>query len=505
MASSNLFQCIGHGCLLHLPVVQEGWAQTVAKGIFEKSDNHINEICQQIEANSITNSIKDLYQGVKNLTRKFRPRIDVIKDENSKMLSESREVKDRWKTYCKKLYIRKNNLPTNSIISHSTSDNEEPPPSYSEIEKAIHDIKNGKSPGHDDVVAESVKFGDENVKAFFYKLCVAIWEQREWPEDWTTSIFIPIPKKGYTLECHNNRTIALISHCSKILLKIIAGRMKCKLQTEIAEEQFGFRPGRGTRDQILNLKMIIEKNREQRKHLYLCFIDYRKAFDTVVHEILWNVMKQFRFPPHIIDLIKKLYEQQKATVRASYGLTDWFRIGQGVRQGCILSPHLLNIYAERVMREALDNFEGTIRIGGHRVTNLRYADDVVLIAGTMHELQELVNRVVMESEAVGLFLNVSKTKLMKIKTDQPSLENLVINGEVVEIVDNFNYLGAIITNTQDDSKEIRKRISIAKNAVVSLTNVWKDTSISLKTKKRFLYSLIFPIATYGTECWTMKE
>ena len=107
-------------------------------------ENHINEICQQIESNVITNSFKDLYQGVKKLTKKFRPRIDVIKDENSKILSEGSEVKDRWKTYCKKLYMKRNNIPKNSFINQSISDNVEPPPSYSEIEKAIHVIKKGK-------------------------------------------------------------------------------------------------------------------------------------------------------------------------------------------------------------------------------------------------------------------------------------------------------------------------------------------------------------------------
>ena len=172
--------------------------------------------------------------------------------------------------------------------------------------------------------------------------------------------------------------------------------MNCKLQTEIVEEQYGFRPCRGTRDQILNLKMVIEKNREQRKHLYLCFIDSKKAFDTVVHGI-WNRMIEMEFPPHIIDLINKLYDQQKADLRTSYGLTECFNIGQCVKQGCILSPHLFNIHAERIMRKASDNFEGTIRIGGYRITNLRYADDVVLIAGSMQELQELVDRVVAES------------------------------------------------------------------------------------------------------------
>ena len=122
------------------------------------------------------------------------------------------------------------------------------------------------------------------------------------------------------MECTNNRTISLVSHCSKILLKIIAGRMKGKMEEEISEEQCGFVRGKGTRDQILNLKLTIEKNRERKKNLYLCFIDYRKAFDTVAHEVLWKTMIDMGFPKHIILLIKTLYKNQTATVKTSYGL-----------------------------------------------------------------------------------------------------------------------------------------------------------------------------------------
>lgn len=128
----------------------------------------------------------------------------------------------------------------------------------------------------------------------------------------------------------------MIIHSSKILLKIIANRMQERLHSEIAEEQAGFRPGKGTRDQILNLKMLLEKNREVGTDVYLCFIDYRKAFDTVVHEVLWNVMAEMGFTKHLIDLIRNLYMSQKATVRTTHGITDAFEIGQGVPQGCIL-------------------------------------------------------------------------------------------------------------------------------------------------------------------------
>ena len=252
------------------------------------------------------------------------------------------------------------------------------------------------------MVAELIKNGGNQLITFFHKLCIAIWMKKELPVDWVNSIFIPIPKRGEVLQCNNNRTIALISHCSKILLKIISNRMKPQMDVEINETQAGFRSGTGTRNQILNLKLIIEKNREFGNDIFLCFIDYSKAFDMVSHEILWITMKRMGFSLHIIDLIRSLYSKEKAAVRTTHGLTDWFDIEQGVRQGCILSSHLCNIYSEQIMRNALEDFTGGVRIGGRVITSLRYADDVVLIAGGMEELQELVDRVSKASSQFGL-------------------------------------------------------------------------------------------------------
>ena len=275
-----------------------------------------------------------------------------------------------------------------------------------------------------------IKNGGEKVEMFYHKLCTKIWTENKWPDDWGLSVFVPIPESGDTLPCSNNIKIPLISHSSKILLKIIAKRLAIKLNEEISEEQAGFRPGKGTIDQIMNLKMVLEKNRERGNDVFLCFIDYSTAFDTVAHDILWNDMHKMGFPTHIILLIKALYDQQKAAVRTSYGLTEWFEIGQGVRRACIISPHLFNIYAEAIMRNALENFEGSITVGGHKITNLRYADDVVLIAGSLEELQDLVNRVKLESEKVGLFLNTKKTKVMKVQRN-PTGSGIVIDGETV--------------------------------------------------------------------------
>ena len=147
-------------------------------------------------------------------------------------------------------------------------------------------------------------------------------------------------------------TIALISHASKVMLKILQARLQQYVNRELPDVQAGFRKGRGTRDQITNICSIMEKAREFQKNIYFCFIDYAKAFDCVDHNKLWKILKQMGIPEHLTCLLRNLYAGQEATVRTGHGTTDWFLIGKGVRQGCILSPCLFNLYAEYIMRNA---------------------------------------------------------------------------------------------------------------------------------------------------------
>ena len=147
------------------------------------------------------------------------------------------------------------------------------------------------------------------------------------------SVFIPIPKKGNAKECSNYRTIALISHTSKVMLKILQARLQQYMNRELPDVQAGFRKGRGTRDQIANIHWIIKKTREFQKNIYFCFIDYAKAFDCMDHNNLWKILKEMGIPDHLTCLFRNLYAGQEATVRTGHGTTDCFQIGKVVHQG----------------------------------------------------------------------------------------------------------------------------------------------------------------------------
>ena len=191
----------------------------------------------------------------------------------------------------------------------------------------------------------------------------------------------------------------------------------------------------------------------------------------VSHDKLWMDMIDMGYPLHLIDLLVKLYRIQRARVKVAGTMSEWFHVKKGVRQGCVLSPYLFNIMAEMVMRETLEGFNGGIQIGGRRVTNLRYADDIILQASSVAELQELVNRLDHVSKIYSLLINTDKTKTMA--SDGVSC-TISIQGIQLEQVDTFPYLGSMTTEDAECTKEIRARLSKGDAIAASLNKLWKN-------------------------------
>ena len=182
--------------------------------------------------------------------------------------------------------------------------------------------------------------------------------------------------------------------------KILQARLQEYMNRELPNVQADFRKGQETRDQIFLEKAkkpeikfsmicwIIEKARQFQKNIYFCFIDYAKAFDCVDHNKLWKILKEMGIPDHLTCLLRNLYGGQEATVKTGHGTTDWFQIGKGVWQGCILSPCLFNLYAEYIMRNTgLEEAQARIKIARRNINNLRYADDTTLMAESEEELK----------------------------------------------------------------------------------------------------------------------
>ena len=197
--------------------------------------------------------------------------------------TEAEDIKKRWQDYTEELYRKDLNDPDNhdDVITHLLPDILE-----CEVKWALENITMNKASGGDGVPVELFQILKDDAVKVLHSICQQIWKTQQWPEDWKRSVFIPIPKEGNPKECSNYHTIALISHASKVMLKIIQSRLQQYVNRALPDVQAGFRKGRGTKDQIANTCCIIEKAREFKKSIF--FIDYTKAFDSVNHNKLEN-------------------------------------------------------------------------------------------------------------------------------------------------------------------------------------------------------------------------
>ena len=197
-----------------------------------------------------------------------------------------------------------------------------------------------------------------------------------------------------------------------------------------------------------------------------------------------------RIPDHVTWLLRNLYAHQEATVRTRHGTTDWFQIGKGVRQGCILSPCLFNLCAEYIMRNAgLDEAQAAIKIAGRNINNLRYADDTTLMVESEEELKRLLMNVKEESEKVGLKLNIQKIKIMA----SGPITSWEIDGETVT---DFIFMGSKITADGDCSYEIKRHLLLGGKVMTNLDSILKSRDITLPTKVRLVKAMVFPVVMY---------
>ena len=207
----------------------------------------------------------------------------------------------------------------------------------------------------------------------------------------------------------------------------------------------------GKAEEIANIQL---DHRESKKNIYFCFINYTKASDCVDHNKLWTILQEMGIPDHLTCLLRNVYAGQEATVRTEHGTTE---TGQGVCPGCVLSPCFFNLYAEYIMRHAgLDEAQAGIKIARRNISNLRYADDTILMAGSEEELKSLLMKVKGESGNIGLKLNIQKTKIMA----SSPITSWQIYGEPVETVRGFISLGSKITADGDCSHELKDVCSL---------------------------------------------
>uniref|UniRef100_A0A8B9YCM5 RNA-directed DNA polymerase n=1 Tax=Bos mutus grunniens TaxID=30521 RepID=A0A8B9YCM5_BOSMU len=242
----------------------------------------------------------------------------------------------------------------------------------------------------------------------------------------------------------------------------------------------------------------LKKQESSRKTSISAFLTMPKPL-TVWITINWKILKEIGIPDHLTCLLRNLYAGQEATVRTGHGTTDWFQIGKGVCQGCILLPCLFNLYTEYIMRNTgLEEAEAGIKIAGRNINNLRYADDTTLMEESEEELKSFLMKVKEETEKVGSKLNIQKTKIM---VSSP-ITSWQIDGETVA---DFIFWGSKITADGDCSHEIKRHLLLGRKVMTNLDSILKSRDIPLPTKVHLVKAMVFPVVMYGFESWNIKK
>ena len=476
------------------------------KAIRSAKNQWVEEQVNELEKNMEKNNSRKAYDIIKKLTKERQSRINVIENKAGEILTNPDDVRNRWKEYCEELYNHKA-ITDKTLIGNMNEENgnEELPILRAEVEEAIRSLKRNKAPGIDNIQAELIKEGGSDMVEILLKICNLSLKTGLWPSQWTQSILIPLPKKGDIRKCNNYRTISLISHTSKILLRVIKNRITPRIEAVLSENQAGFRKGRSTTEQITNLRNLCEKSRNHNHLLFHNFIDFKKAFDRVWHEALWDTMIRYNIGKEVTFLIKSLYETAKNTVMVNNDYSSWFKSNVGVRQGCILSPVLFNLFLERIMNDTLEKFDGGAKCGGRIINNLRFADDIDLITESEEKLKELTTLMDSIAKKYGMEISPEKSKIMVTgECDQKFQTTITVNGKELEQVKQFRYLGALITEDSKSNREIKARIGAATNALVKLDKVIKDRTLKTKTKMRIIRSIVTSTVLYGCESWTLN-
>ncbi len=464
-----------------------------------------NEQCTELEQLQNQGKHDKVYERIKRLTQNKRSTVTAIRDRDGIVLTNPEEVRNRWKEYIEELYADSEPRNEWNETTANNIDDEGPELLPSEIEAAVQELKVNKSEGIDNIPAEMIKNLGKEGKKELVRLCQDIYNNGTWPEEFLETVMIPIPKKAHATECGDFRTISLICHATKIILKILTKRIETKVDTVkgIDDLQFGFRKGKGTRDAIGILRMLGERSLEVNKEIYVCFIDYEKAFDRVDWRKLMEILRRMGIDYRDRKLISSLYIGQRVKIRIDGQFSESGKVQRGVRQGCPLSPLLFNIYADELMREAMMGNEDGVKVGGRLIQVIKFADDQAITASTNNGLQRMMELVNNKANEYGMKINIKKTKVMKISKNGGGVK-IKIDGIQLDQVKEFCYLGSIVTEDMKCDKEISRRIAIGKEAFSRRKELMKR-NFNMNLRKRLVKTLIWPVALYGSETWTIKK
>lgn len=440
-----------------------------------------------------TEGQKEIYRIARqrNKATKDTGHVKQIRNTHGEVLRREGDIQERWKNYFQELL----NVENERRCGEEGESNEGLTREIArhEVQSAVRKMKNGKAVGPDVIPVEVWKtLGEEGIDVL-WDLMKKMYEKEEMPHDWRKSTIVPIYKgTGDAQACKNYRGIKLMSHTMKVWERIIDNRLR--EEVEIAEEQFGFMPGRSTTDAIFALRQLTEKIREKQQTLHLVFIDLEKAYDRVPRQEIWRSMRKQQVPEKYVRLVQETYREAKTCVRTCLGETELFNIEVGLHQGSALSPFLFNI--------VMDTATEQVRESAPR--NMMFADDIVLCERTREGAEQKLEQWREALESRGLKVNREKTEYLCCGEGGQDGEGLNLGEEKVKKVNHFKYLGSVFDEKGEMEREVNHRVQAGWKNWRDITGVLCDRKMPVKLKGKLYKTVVRPALLYGVETLPLK-
>ena len=383
-----------------------------------------------------------------------------------------------------------------------------------EVQQAIKQLKNEKSPGVDYIITpEVLKYDGNWIVHKLCNICNEIFENQVTPKQFNNNIIIPIPKKEDKNLMSNYRGISLMSLATKTYNRILLNRIHEPLDSILRTNQAGFRKDRSCIDQIHTIRRILEGAVDKQLSIYITFIDFKKAFDSIDRKTMFDILRHYGIPMKMVKATQTIYNNSRSAILVDSQLTEGFYVTTSVLQGDTLAPFLFIIVIDYVMKNA--EIQHTNEQGEHGfvtkqrqskrqpatiIHDLDFADDIALFESNFDRAQTQLITTAKWADQVGLPINIKKTQALT--NQNTNNKSMLINGEDIQWVDNFKYLGSVVLSS---NTAIKVKKGLAWKAFWKLRNIWKSTTIPTRLKINIFKASCISILLYGFESWIITR
>lgn len=482
--------------------------QETSKKIRQIKRKYMHEQLNSIEENFRNYNTRDFYRTFAGKLKGYTQQNRCFRKKDGNLAITNKDNCDELAEYFRHLL----NCPEpeeryNKVQAVRTEN--EPPPTQKEIREHINKLKNNRTSGEDGIIAELLKHMENETTKDLTGIIQKIWEEEELPKDWKCALIHPLHKKGDKEDVNNYRGISLLQVTYKILSACLLKRTQQQLEYKIGEYQAGFRPNRSCTEQIFNLKMILKHMALRGKPVICVFVDFKKAYDSVDRQALFNILEEQGLDNKTTNLIKQTLTGTTSKVKFMGEVSEPFEIRTGVRQGDGLSPLLFNLVLDKVIREWEIELKRTgnwrpVRLGtqkkGIEVACLAFADDLAILTEEEEKAIRQIETLAECARKVGLQISYEKTEFMCTKM---SIKNLNTKYGKIHRVQQFKYLGEIIEPTGKEKMAQKVRLQKMKRALGKTKDIYNKKCMSIHTKIRHYNTVIKPETLYASETLTL--